>query len=277
MKKLVSELPRHKVLSFGLLLLVVVVFAAIGAELLAPFDPAKSDFRSRLAGPSAAHWFGTDSYGRDILSRVIHGGRVSLRVGFAVVVLNGLLGTFIGAVSGYYRRLDPILMRVMDGLMAFPAILIAIALAAMLGPSETSVVVALSIAYMPRTARVVRSSVLTIREADYVQAAKAIGASDAYILIRCILLNSIGPTIVQLTFVFALAVLAEAVLSFIGVGPPPPTPTWGNVIADGRNYIREAPWITIVPGLAIFATVLAVNLVGDGLRDILDPRLRDER
>jgi len=167
-------------------------------------------------------------------------------------------------------------MRLMAGLMAFPAILLAIALAAVLGASEMNVVLALTAAYTPRTARIVRASVLVIREMEYVQAAIAVGAGYLRILVRHILVNSMAPLIVQLTFIFAVSVLAEAVLSFIGVGPPPPTPTWGNIIADGRNYIREAPWISLLPGIAIGVTVLGLNLLGDGLRDVLDPRMRIE-
>jgi peptide/nickel transport system permease protein len=193
-----------------------------------------------------------------------------------VVILNGILGTLVGLTAGYFRRLDNIVMRIMDGLMAFPALLLAIALVAVLGASEINVVLALTAAYTPRTARIVRASVLVIREMEYVQAAIAAGAGSLRILFRHILTNSLAPLIVQLTFIFAVSVLAEAVLSFIGVGPPPPTPTWGNIIADGRNYIREAPWISLVPGVAIGLTVLGLNLLGDGLRDVLDPRLRVE-
>ncbi len=208
---------------------------------------------------------------------MIHGARVSLRIGLMVVVMNAILGTLIGAGAGSVRSLDNVVMRVMDGLMAFPAILLAIALAATLGASELNVVLALTIAYTPRTARIVRASVLVVRELEYVQAALAAGAGYLRILFRHILANSMAPLIVQLTFIFAVSVLAEAVLSFIGVGPPPPTPTWGNVIAEGRNYIREAPWISLFPGIAIGITVLGLNLLGDGLRDVLDPRIKVER
>jgi peptide/nickel transport system permease protein len=192
------------------------------------------------------------------------------------VILTGLFGTLIGAVSGYVRRLDNLIMRIMDGFMAFPPILLAIAIGAVLGPSLLNAVIALTVAYTPRTARIVRASVLVVRESEYVEAARALGAGHVRILFRHILLNSLGPLLVQLTFIFALAILAEAVLSFIGVGPSPPTPTFGNIIADGRNYIAEAPWITIWPGIAIMVTVLGLNLLGDGLRDVLDPRLRAE-
>jgi peptide/nickel transport system permease protein len=252
----------------------LVVLVAVFADLLAPFDPLRNNFRYRLGAPNDVHLLGTDHFGRDILSRVLHGSRVSLAIGLMVVVLTGVCGTLIGAVSGYVRSLDNLIMRVMDGFMAFPPILLAIAIGAALGPSLFNAVVALTVAYTPRTARIVRASVLVVREAEYVEAARALGAGHARILFHHILANSMAPLLVQLTFIFALAILAEAVLSFIGVGPPPPTPTFGGIIADGRNYIAEAPWVTIWPGLAIMLTVLGLNLMGDGLRDVLDPRLK---
>ena len=258
----------------GGLLFLSVVAVALSADLIAPFDPLKNNFRYRLGQPNAAHLFGTDSFGRDILSRVLHGSRVSLFIGLLVVLLTGVFGTLIGAVSGYVRSLDNLIMRIMDGFMAFPPILLAIAVGAVLGPSLLNAVIALTVAYTPRTARIVRASVLVVREAEYVEAARALGAGHVRILFRHILANCMAPLLVQLTFIFALSILAEAVLSFIGVGPPPPTPTVGNIIADGRNYIAEAPWITIWPGIAIMATVLGLNLMGDGLRDVLDPRLK---
>ncbi len=258
----------------GGLLFLAVVLVALSADLIAPFDPLKNNFRYRLGQPNGTHLFGTDNFGRDILSRVLHGSRVSLLIGLLVVLLTGIFGTLIGAISGYVRSLDNLIMRIMDGFMAFPPILLAIAVGAVLGPSLLNAVIALTVAYTPRTARVVRASVLVVREAEYVEAARALGAGHARILFRHILANCMAPLLVQLTFIFALSILAEAVLSFIGVGPPPPTPTFGNIIADGRNYIAEAPWITIWPGLAIMATVLGLNLMGDGLRDVLDPRLK---
>jgi len=271
------RLRRHRLFTTGLVLFGLVVLMALAAGLLAPHSPNQNNFRYRLGAPTKDYLLGTDGFGRDVLSRVIHGARVSLRIGLMVVLLNGILGTLIGATAGYVRRLDNVIMRVMDGLMAFPAILMAIALAATLGASEFNVVLALTAAYAPRTARIVRASVLVVREMEYVQAAIAAGAGYLRVLFRHILLNSMAPLIVQLTFIFAVSVLAEAVLSFIGVGPPPPTPTWGNIIADGRNYIREAPWISLLPGITIGVTVLGLNLLGDGLRDVLDPRMRVER
>jgi peptide/nickel transport system permease protein len=261
--------------TIGGTLFLLVVLVALSADLVAPFDPLRNNFRYRLGEPNGTHLFGTDNFGRDILSRVLHGSRVSLLIGLLVVLLTGVFGTLIGAISGYVRSLDNLIMRIMDGFMAFPPILLAIAIGAVLGPSLMNAVIALTVAYTPRTARIVRASVLVVREAEYVEAARALGAGHARILFRHILANSMAPILVQLTFIFALAILAEAVLSFIGVGPPPPTPTFGNIIADGRNYIAEAPWITIWPGIAIMATVLGLNLMGDGLRDVLDPRLKD--
>jgi peptide/nickel transport system permease protein len=275
-----SSLPKrlftHRLFLTGLCLFLVVLGMAVFADYLAPHAPNQNNFRYRLGEPNATHLLGTDNFGRDVLSRVIYGSQVSLRIGFMVVVMNAVFGTLIGASAGYFRRLDNPIMRVMDGLMAFPAILLAIALAATLGPSEFNAVLALTVAYTPRTARIVRASVLVVREMDYVQAALASGAGHLRILFRHVLVNSMAPLIVQLTFIFAVAVLAEAVLSFIGVGPPPPTPTWGNIISEGRNYIREAPWISLYPGIAIAFTVLGLNLLGDGLRDVLDPRMKVE-
>jgi len=274
---LLKRLFKHRLFVTGLGLFLCVLAMAVFADWLAPHLPNQNNYRYRLGEPNGTHLLGTDNFGRDVLSRVIYGSQVSLRIGFMVVIMNAVFGTLIGASAGYFRKLDNPIMRVMDGLMAFPAILLAIALAATLGPSEFNAVLALTIAYTPRTARIVRASVLVVREMDYVQAAMASGAGHMRILFRHVLVNSMAPLIVQLTFIFALAVLAEAVLSFIGVGPPPPTPTWGNIISEGRNYIREAPWICLYPGIAIAFTVLGLNLLGDGLRDVLDPRMKVDR
>ena len=189
-------------------------------------------------------------------------------------MLNAVFGTLIGAAAGYFRRLDNVLMRVNDALMAFPAILLAIAVTSVLGPSTINVILALSIVYIPRTARIVRSSVIVLREMEYVQAAVAAGAGHWRILRHHILPNAVAPMIVQLSFLFAYAVLSEATLSFLGVGAVPPTPTWGNIMSEGRDFMREAPWIITIPGVALMITVMGLNLLGDGLRDVLDPRLR---
>lgn len=268
------KLLGNRLFVLGAILFGAMVFLAVAGPAISPFDPNENNFRERFESPSLKHLFGTDAYGRDLFSRVLSGTGLSLRIGLFVVIFNGILGTIVGASAGYFRRLDNPLMRVMDGLMAFPGILLAIALAAALGPSEFNAVLALTIAYAPRTARVVRASVLVVREMEYVEAARAVGAKHLRILVRHILPNCLSPLIVQLTFIFAVAIIAEAVLSFIGVGPPPPAPTLGNVIAEGRNYIPEAPWISIFPGIVISLAVLGLNLLGDGLRDILDPRMR---
>jgi peptide/nickel transport system permease protein len=191
-----------------------------------------------------------------------------------VVLVTGVCGAVIGGLAGYFRHLDNVVMRVMDAMMAFPGILLAIAIAAVLGPSEFNAVLALSITYTPRTARVARAAVLVVREMPYVEAARAVGAGHARILLTHVLPNGLTPLIVQLSYIFAIAILAEAVLSFIGVGPPPPMPTFGNIIADGRDFVQEAPWICLYPGLAIAVAVLGLNLIGDGLRDALDPRMK---
>lgn len=271
------RLMRHPSFVIGGALFACIVGLAVFADLIAPYEPNKNNFRALLMPPSATNWFGTDGYGRDILSRVIHGTRVSLQIGVSVVVLTGVFGAVLGLLSGYVRWLDNILMRVMDGLMAFPGVLLAIALAAALGPSAMNAVIALTVAFTPRTARVVRSSVLVIRELPYVEAAVAAGAGHMRIIFRYILANALSPLIVQLTFVFAVSILSEAILSFLGVGPPPPAPSLGNIIAEGRNYLQDAPWIALFPGLAIAASVLGLNLMGDGLRDVTDPRLSRSR
>ncbi len=265
---------KHRMAVIGAIFCVAAVLLAIFADLLATHNPERTRVRDAFKPPSVEHVLGADHLGRDVYSRVVYGSRISIAIGVATVVLTGVIGAAFGLISGYFRNLDDPLMRVMDALMAFPAIMLAVAVTAALGPSATNVVIALAAVYVPRTARIVRASVLVVREMDYVQAAKALGAGHTRIILRHILPNSLGPLVVQLTFVFAYAVLSEAALSFLGMGPPPPTPTWGNIISDGRDYLREAPWICLYPGLAISITVLGLNLLGDGLRDILDPRMK---
>lgn len=268
------RLAANRGFLIGAALFLAVVLLAVFADQIAPYKPNANNFRARLQSPGAEHWFGTDHFGRDILSRSIHGGRISLFIGVSVVVFTGVFGTLIGAASGYFRRLDNVLMRIMDALMAFPAILLALTVAATLGASVLNVILALGIATTPHTARIVRASVLVVREMEFVEAARALGASHLRIIFRHILANALAPLIVRLTYVFASVILAEALLSYIGVGPPPPAVTLGGIIANGRDFMVEAPWITLFPGLIILVVVLGLNLLGDALRDVLDPRIR---
>ena len=268
------RLARHRSFVVGAGLFALVVAVALGAPVLAPSAPDRMQFRLRFSPPGPGLPFGTDNFGRDLLSRVVYGARLSLEIGFGVMVMSGVAGTLIGATAGYFRQLDDGLMRVMDALMAFPAVLLAIGITAALGPSMGNAMVALSAVYTPRTARIVRASALVVREMEYVQAARATGARHGRVLLYHVLPNCLAPLVVQLTFTFAYAVLTEAILSFLGMGPQPPTPTWGNIIAEGRGYVREAPWIALFPGIAIAVTVLGLNLLGDGLRDALDPRMK---
>jgi peptide/nickel transport system permease protein len=258
----------------GTAMLLVVVLAAVFAGVISTHNPTRLDPERRLQPPSARNYFGTDEFGRDVWSLVVHGGRVSLLVGVTTMVLTSLGGIAVGLAAGAGRRMDLVLMRVMDGLMAFPAILLAIALMAARGPGVWNVIVALSVVYTPRTAMLIRSTVLSLREQDYVQAARALGRTEAAIAVRHLLPNCVAPLLVQGTFVFAYAILAEAILGFLGVGVPPYVPSWGNVIASGKNVIREAFWVSLFPGLALTLAGLSLNLLGDGLRDRLDPRLR---
>ena len=268
------RLLRHRLFMTGLVLFGIIAGIAIAAPWITGVDPQRLSMRNKFLPPGEAWVFGTDNFGRSLWSRVVWGAQLSMIIGASVVALNAVFGTLIGALAGYFRRLDNALMRVNDALMAFPAILLAIAVTSVLGPSTLNVILALSIVYIPRTARIVRSSVIVLREMEYVQAAVAAGAGHWRILRRHILPNAMAPMIVQLSFLFAYAVLSEATLSFLGVGAVPPTPTWGNIMAEGRDFMREAPWIITIPGVALMITVMGLNLLGDGLRDVLDPRLR---
>lgn len=268
------RLLANRSFAIGAVLVGLVLLLSLLAGTIAPFDPLKGNFRARMLPPGAEHWMGTDHFGRDILSRVLFGARVSLLIGFLVALITAVGGVVIGAMAGYFRKLDGPLMRLMDAFMAFPSIILAIAISSVLGASVVNVIIALSIAATPHTARIVRAAVMVVREMEYVEAARALGAGHMRILLRHVLVNAMAPLVVRMTYVFAVAILNEAVLSFIGVGPPPPTPTFGAIIANGRDFIVAAPWITIAPGLAILVSVLGLNLLGDGLRDVLDPRMR---
>ncbi|MBR0666844.1 ABC transporter permease [Roseomonas hellenica] len=268
------RLLRHRLFVSGLFLFGIVAVVAALAPFITDVDPNRLSMRNKFLAPGGNWVFGTDGFGRSLWSRVVWGAQLSMIIGASVVALNAIFGTLIGAAAGYFRRLDTMLMRVNDALMAFPAILLAIAVTSVLGPSTLNVILALSIVYIPRTARIVRSSVIVLREMEYVQAAVAAGAGHWRILRHHILPNAMAPMIVQLSFLFAYAVLSEATLSFLGVGAVPPTPTWGNIMSEGRDFMREAPWIITIPGIALMVTVMGLNLLGDGLRDVLDPRLR---
>jgi peptide/nickel transport system permease protein len=269
-----GRLMQHRLFVMGLALFGLVLVAAVLAPVITSVDPTKLGMRVKFRPPSTEFVFGTDNFGRSLWSRVIWGAQLSMLIGGAVVLLNAVFGTLIGAVAGYFPRFDNVLMRVNDALMAFPAILLAIAVTSVLGPSTLNVILALSIVYIPRTARIVRASVIVLREMEYVQAAVAAGAGHWRIMRRHILPNAMAPLIVQLSFLFAYAVLSEATLSFLGLGAVPPTPTWGNIMAEGRQYMTDAAWIITIPGIALMMTVLGLNLLGDALRDVLDPRLR---
>jgi len=271
---ILRQLLRRPLVVVALVLLAAILAVAASAAWVMPYDPMKMDILSRMKPPSSAHWFGTDEFGRDVLSRIMQGAQLSLLVGLLVVVVAAVSGTLIGLLAGYVRPLDGVLMRFTDALMAFPDILLAIAFMAALGPSLFNVVLALGIVYTPRVARVVRAAALVVREMPYIEAATALGASTPRIVFLHILPNLMSPLVVQATFIFASAILTEAALSFLGVGVPPTTPTWGNMIAGAQQYFQQADWLVLFPGLAIVVTVLALQIVGDGLRDALDPRLQ---
>jgi len=260
-------------LKFGLALLAALVAAALLAPFLGTVDPAALSPVMRLRPPDGEFWFGTDPLGRDLYSRVLYGARVSLTVGFSVALASTSAGLAIGLVAGFYRTADAVLMRVMDGLMSIPPVLLAIALMALTRASMGNVILAITIAEVPRVTRLVRSVVLGLREQPFVEAARAAGTPGWRIVLRHILPNTVAPLIVQATYICASAIIIEAILSFLGAGMPPNVPSWGNIIAEGRNLFQVAAYIVIVPSIFLSITVLAVNLIGDGLRDAADPRL----
>ncbi|MDR0238853.1 MAG: ABC transporter permease [Deltaproteobacteria bacterium] len=261
----------------GLVLFVIIVLGAILAQTLADYDTVviKINIGNRLHGPSWDHWFGTDELGRDILARILHGARVSLLIGIAAVGVSLFVGGAFGAVAGYYGgRLDSLIMRAMDVFLCLPDVLLAMAIVAAFGKTMVNLVIAIGLSFAPRFARVVRSAVMGVRENEYVEAARSIGARDLWIIRHHILINCMGPIIVQVTLYVASAILCIAALSFLGLGIQAPVPEWGNMLASGRTFMRDYPYIVIAPGLAIFFSILALNLLGDGLRDTLDPRLK---
>lgn len=275
-RRFLRRFLRRKTVAIGLGILTIFVLLAVLAPWIAPYSPYKLSIINRLKPPSDVHWFGTDEFGRDVFSRTIYAGRLSLLVGASVVVLSTLIGVTLGLLAGFFQKLDAPIARLIDAMMAFPDILLAIALVAALGPSLTTVIIALSVVYAPRLARIVRGSTLVIRELPYIEAARALGISTTHIMLRHVLLNLISPILVQATFLFASAMLAEAGLSFLGVGVSPEIPTWGTMISSGRQYVDQADWMTLFPGFAIILSVMSLQIVGDGLRDMLDPRLQKD-
>lgn len=239
-------------------------------------DPFAQDVFNRLKPPSPAAWFGTDEFGRDLFARMVTGTRTTLLVGATVSLLAGLSGVLMGLLAGYYSRLDNVIMRIMDGLLAFPSVVLALGLVAALGPRISNTILALAIVYTPRIARLIRGVVLSVKQQEYVTGAQALGASDARVLRAHVLRNIIDVIIVQLSYIFALAVIAESALSFLGVTGSVTNPSWGGILSDGRTYIYQAPSMTVIPGILIALLVLALNLLGDGLQERLDPRLRGQ-
>ncbi|HXH84596.1 MAG TPA: ABC transporter permease [Candidatus Tectomicrobia bacterium] len=266
---------RNRGAVFGLGVLVLIVVTSVLAPVLAPYDPLAQGVGPALQGPSAAHWAGTDSFGRDMLSRIIFGARIALVVGVVSVGLAMVVGVTLGLIAGYYGGwLDAVVMRVMDALFAFPIIILAIAMMAIIGFGVTNVIVAVAVGFIAPFARVTRADVLAVKEEPYIEAARLAGVSSPTIIVRHVLPNVMAPIIVQAALRVSGAIITESGLSFLGLGPPPPTPVWGSMIAEGRNFIVMAPHVSTIPGVALMLTIVGLNLLGDGLRDTLDPRLR---
>jgi peptide/nickel transport system permease protein len=270
-----SDALRHGSFLVGGALVLVVLLCALLADVVSPYSPLATDSLNALKPPSAAHWFGSDEYGRDILSRVIHGARISLQVAVISVGIGAVAGSAIGLIAGYYGRLlDGVLMRLMDVLWSFPGILLAIVVMAALGPNLNSAMIAIGIIFIPIFARVARAATLVVVKNQYVEAARAMGMSDRAVILREVLPNALAPILVQTTLAISYAIILEAALSFLGLGAQPPAPSWGSMLNLGRGYMAFASWTALAPGFAIFWAVLGFNLLGDGLRDLLDPRLR---
>ncbi len=266
---------EHSYITTSIIILIILIFLSLFAPLLTDYNPVRNNARNRLQPPSKEHLLGTDQYGRDIFTRILYGLRTSIEVGISVVILTVIFGGVVGIVAGYYPQIDKIIMRVLDAMMAFPGIIIAISLAAIWGAGKLNIILALSFAYFPKMARIIRSAVISIKDLDYVDSARAAGANDLRIIFKYILKNSASPIMVQATFNFALAILDEAALSFLGVGIMPPAPSLGAMVTDARTYMVVAPWMILAPGMMIILSVLSLNLLGDGMRDLLDPHLKN--
>ncbi|MFU8887324.1 MAG: ABC transporter permease [Trueperaceae bacterium] len=275
---LLRKALRHGSVLFGGGIVLALALVALFGAALTPYEPNAMDFTVRFAPPSWAHPFGTDDFGRDIFSRVLHGATVSFQVAFIAVGISGLAGVALGLTAGYRGGwLDEVIMRVMDVLFAFPAVLLAITVMAILGRGVENAMIAIAIVYAPIFARVTRGAVISVRDREFVMAARALGQSQVRIMLRHVLPNALGPIIVQTSLSLAFAILAEAALSFFGLGTQPPDPSWGRMLSEGRGFLQQAPWMGIFPGLAIMVSVLGFNTLGDGLRDVLDPRFRGRR
>lgn len=266
------KLKKNKGAMIGTGILLFFILTSAFAPILAPYPVNEMDFENSLQAPGLSNWLGTDEFGRDIFSRMLYGGRVSLLMGLFAVTISGTIGVFLGVVAGYYRRLDIYIMQLMDILMSFPSLLMAIAIVAILGVGLTNAMIAVAIAVIPSFVRVVRSSVLSIRETEFVEAARALGVKDWKIILKHILPNVTSPIIVLATLEFGSTILAAAALSFLGLGAQPPNPEWGALVFVGKSFLSQAWWMTLFPGLAIMLVVLGFNLLGDGLRDALDPK-----
>ncbi len=275
---MLQRIVENRAMLAGCLIIFLFVFTAIFTSWLSPFDPFAQSIRQRLRPPGDPHWLGTDGYGRDILSRIIWGSRISLTVGVVAVAIGATLGILVGLVAGFFGgAVDNLLMRIIDILLVLPTILLALVIVAMLGAGVFNLMIAVGIANAPRFARVIRAEVLAVKQMVFVNAASALGASSIRLMARHILPNILASILVLSTLRIAQAITTEASLSFLGLGVPPPTPTWGSMIADGRIYLRTSPWVAIIPGIMIMLIVMAFNLFGDGLRDLLDPKLRGSK
>ncbi|MBW6494868.1 MAG: ABC transporter permease [Burkholderiaceae bacterium] len=274
---MMRQVLGNRSLVIGFVIVLFLALVAVFGPFLATYEPNAMDVPNRLKGPSAEHWFGTDNLGRDVLSRIVYGAQISMSVGFSVALIASFLGLVVGVYASYYKWLDHLLMRIADGIMAFPGLLLALALMAALGAQASNVVIAVSIVATPYVARVVRSEALALKEQTFVEATRALGGSNTRIIWRHIAPNTLSTLIVLATFIFAEAIIIEAALSFLGAGVPPPGPSWGNILSDGKNYIFQAWWMIFFPGITIILAIIGLNLFGDGLRDLLDPHSNQGR
>lgn len=268
------RLRKSRTAVLGIIIIILFTLIAFFAPYIAPYDPLEQNFIKSFRAPSAEHYLGTDEFGRDIFSRIIYGARISLQIGFVAVFISLIVGVSVGLAAGYYGGwIDMVVMRIMDLMLSFPYILLALVIMSILGPGIYNAMIAIGIVYVPQYARIVRSSVLSVKKKEYVLAARALGANDFRIILKHVFLNSMAPIIIQTTLSIGRAIINAAGLSFLGLGAQPPTPEWGAMLSNGQDFLRNAPWVATFPGIAIALLVLGFNLVGDGFRDAFDPRL----